>query len=145
MPIECIAPAEPFKVGDVVKAVGIGYSYTTYESKFIELGFKNKEHNNSFSHGTVAKIFGISKHDVSSDCIVAIRDMAGNESLIGERGLELVFSEPGSKKAISVNLTADLKAVVSPEDRTVCFLLSGSPESFFVGFDQLKEVFEIVK
>ena len=128
-----------FKEGDVVKVVDNGHSYTTYGSKFTELGFKNKERNPILSHGTVAKIFGISKHG-----IVAIRDMTGNESLIGDHGLELVFSEPGSKRAVSVNLTADLKAVVSPEDRTVCFLHRGS-QSFFVGFDQLKEVFEIVK
>lgn len=133
-----------FKEGDVVKVVNNGESYTTYGSKFTELGFKNKESNPILNHGTVAKIFGISKHGDDTNYIVAIRDMVGNESLIGESGLELIFSEPDSKRPVSVNLTADLKAVVSPEDRTVCFLHRGS-QSFFVGFDQLKEVFEIVK
>lgn len=78
-----------FNIGDKVKIVNSGQTYSTYADKFIELGFKNEINNPGLPHGTVGTVFGTS-FDRSERKIYAIRTRKGEEVLIGEPGIEIV-------------------------------------------------------
>lgn len=80
-----------FKVGDNVKVVESGYSYTTYDMMFRRLNFRNPNENPIAPKGTVGTVFGVCTHTSSNIYIcVAIRDKFGTEYLIEQKGLMLV-------------------------------------------------------
>src|SRR5690606_11554549 len=90
-----------FKVGDNVKVVKSGHSYTSYVIMFRRLNFRNTNVNPSVSNGTIGTVFGSLPHTSSNGVIcVAIRDKFGTEYLIEQRGL--MFTE---EKSISTTTT----------------------------------------
>lgn len=90
-----------FKVGDNVKVVKSGHSYTYYDRMFRRLNFRNTSANPSAPVGTIGTVFGVCAHDsVKKEVCVAIRDKFGTEYLIEQRGLTLT-----EEKAISTMTT----------------------------------------
>ena len=87
-----------FNVGDYVKIVDKGATYSNYSDKFRELGFLNVQINNPVSEGSRGIIFAISTHDNSSATLVAINvysddtQFGGNtfkaQVLMHERGIK---------------------------------------------------------
>jgi hypothetical protein len=93
-PAPCAKHQSPmFKVGDEVIITNTGSQYTTYETMFELMGFKNKKHNDSrgqsFIKERVATIFDIHYHtDPKNPAVVCgIRFDDGFELLIGQEGL----------------------------------------------------------
>lgn len=78
-----------FKIGDKVEVVDIGESYEYYKKMFKELNLK-KPNESNFNVLNEGIVFGISKHDITDDICVAIRDNDGDEMLINSKGLELI-------------------------------------------------------
>src|SRR5690606_26881575 len=90
-----------FKVGDKVKVVDRGHSYTSFESMFRKLNFRNTLKNSSATEGTIGTVFGVCAHTSSSaEVCVAIRDKFGTEYLIEQSGLTLT-----EEKGISATTT----------------------------------------
>lgn len=90
-----------FKVGDNVKVVDSGDSYTSYVIMFRRLNFRNTNVNPSAIEGTIGTVFGILPHTSSNgDICVAIRDKFGTEYLIEQGGLMLT-----EEKSISTSTT----------------------------------------
>ena len=86
-----------FNIGDKVVVVNNGKTYTTYDTMFRKLNFKDKAYNPTFHHGTEGTVFA---RDVSKigDLIYGIRTQAGDECLIEEAGIEKVLE--GSEKIV---------------------------------------------
>ena len=115
-----------FKVGDFVKVVSNGGTYSTYKDKFTELGFINTQLNKGFDDGTIAQIFGITKHEVHGSVLLAIVAEDGSECLINEGSVEpLVWK----KKSVRVELNDAYTAVVD-KDKIVVGCQTISKEAF---------------
>ena len=78
-----------YEIGDVVKIVFPDATYSAYKEKFVELNFKNKEQNLSFSKGTICTIFNIAKHDNCDTVIYALK-AKDRECLVIEKAFILV-------------------------------------------------------
>lgn len=79
-----------FKVGDNVKVVDSGGSYTSYDHMFRKLNFRNTNVNPSAPEGTIGTVFGVCAQTSNSRYVcVAIRDKFGTEYLIEQSGLML--------------------------------------------------------
>ena len=98
-------------IGSIVRVKAPGKSYTTYGKKFEQLGFVNTKYNESFEKGTHAIVWGVTTHESdNSITMLAILDMYGNESLIGEQGVDEVREVALS---ICMNLTNQLNKKIS--------------------------------
>lgn len=87
---------KPIKVGDMVKVVDIGQSYTTYTDwcyKNLPFNFvKQYVYSATPYTGTVGKVVCIAPHLHAKNCkIVAIQDNKNRIYLIGESGLKKVI------------------------------------------------------
>ena len=100
-----------YKIGDFVKVVNPGKTYSTYEDKFVELGFNNIYRNESFWPGTVGQIFGITKHDSAYNTLLALVDKDGNECLISAEGVEPYTYK--RKKSKTVQISSEYQAVIT--------------------------------
>lgn len=100
-----------FKKGDFVEITNNGYTYTTFTTKFEELGFGNTKENDCFEKGTIAQVFDVSEDGIGRE-IVAICDQKGCESLIGVEGVKKVDFISNRVKPMKVTLTSDYDAVV---------------------------------
>lgn len=84
------------KVGDTVRVINEGCTYSTYAEKFKELGFKNY-YVNHFEEDMRLKnatVFGVTEHEFKYDgTLVAIRFPDKRELLINQKGVELVKVE----------------------------------------------------
>ncbi len=79
-----------YKVGDIVVVTKEGKTYSTYGDMFVKMGFNCVLHNPSVPNGTLGKIFATDVHDSDDDVnLYGIITEAGNEVLIGEKGIEL--------------------------------------------------------
>lgn len=78
-----------FQIGDKVKVKNAGKTYSTYEDKFKEAGFKNFKVNSSWLDGTVGTIFWKGTHSDRLINLVALRHEDGRECLISEEGVAL--------------------------------------------------------
>jgi len=78
-----------FKIGDRVVVVNEGKGYTTYDTIFKHLGFRNIVWNDCIREGQVATVFGLAKHLNTGEELIAIEDSQGNQALIGRDGLRL--------------------------------------------------------
>lgn len=74
--------------GDLVVIKDSGETYCTYGEAFKKLQFKDKEYNNSWENGTQGKAFGL-MYNSEKHIMIAVRDNAGIECLIGVNGVEL--------------------------------------------------------
>lgn len=83
-----------FYVGQKVKIINNGSTYTTYDRKFTELGFSDKKHNPCFLNGEYGVIFATTTHEVNKDFLLAIRADDGRECLINSDGVCLIDPEP---------------------------------------------------
>jgi hypothetical protein len=99
-------------VGDIVRVVAPGATYSTYSDLFEELGFFNRTINNSFKEDTIAQIFATKSENGNK--LFAIRDREGNESLIGERGIVRVSFEP--RRHSPITISDSYTAIVTSED-----------------------------
>lgn len=82
-----------FQKNQRVKITNPGHIYTTYDDKFIELGFKNTIENNTLGVDIKDEfvVFGRTNHSPNYDLeVVAIRNSKGDELLIGHKGIVLV-------------------------------------------------------
>jgi hypothetical protein len=93
-PAPCAKRDSPmFKVGDEVIVTETGHQYTTYETMFELMGFKNKECNDSYGQSfikeRIATIFDIHYHTNPKipAVVCGIRFDDGFEMLIGQEGL----------------------------------------------------------
>lgn len=78
-----------FQIGDKVKVTNSGKTYSTYDIKFREAGFKNFKVNSSWLDGTVGTIFWKGKHGDEIVNLVALRHDDGRECLISVEGVTL--------------------------------------------------------
>lgn len=78
-----------FKVGDTVRVINPGRTFTTHRSAFERFGFRNLEQNDSFKAGTIATVFNTGTVNGGPET-VSIRDGIGRECLINISGVELV-------------------------------------------------------
>lgn len=76
--------------GDTIEITNPGNTYSEYSSKFKELGFKNKESNNSFQEGETAIVFNIGSHANGHTILLACRNSNGKECLISTEGVKLI-------------------------------------------------------
>ena len=76
--------------GDFVVVKNSGKTYTSHKSLFHEMRFKNKEHNEEFKNGTIAKCFGT--RYCYLDKVLAIRQK-DRESLIHAKGVRLATQD----------------------------------------------------
>lgn len=89
-----------YKVGDIVVVTDQGDTYSTYTDMFVEMGFNCVLHNPSVPNGTLGKIFATNTHgDHVGINLYGIITEAGNEVLIGEKGIALYqpYSFPEKK------------------------------------------------
>ena len=100
-----------FKKGDFVEVINNGYTYTTFTSKFEELGFGNAKENGCFEKGTIAQVFDITEDGFGRE-MVAICDQKGRESLIGVEGVKKVDFISNRVKPMKVTLTSNYNAMV---------------------------------
>src|SRR5690606_3094476 len=92
-----------FKVGDNVKVVYGGYSYTSYDKMFRKLNFRNTDKNPSAPNGTIGTVFDVCAHTSNSRYVcVAIRDKFGTEYLIEQKGLTLTEEKVVSTRTTKV-------------------------------------------
>lgn len=99
-------------VGDIVKVINPGKTYSIYDIKFKELNFKNKKVNNEYKAEHIAKVFNICKHENSNEgTLYALRDIEGNECLINEKGIQkaTVSEIKNSEWKDSVDLRPNIK------------------------------------
>ena len=90
-----------YKVGDVVVVKNEGDTYSTYADMFVKMGFNCVLHNPSVPNGTLGKIFATDVHDSDNDVnLYGIITEAGNEVLIGERGIELFHTHSFPEKKV---------------------------------------------
>lgn len=94
-PIPSKEPKPKYKVGDWVRVVDCGKAYASYERKFKELGFKDKEYNYVESSGVCGKVFAISKHEYSGSTLYAVDLKDGKQCLISENGIEAYVPKDG--------------------------------------------------
>lgn len=106
-----------YKIGDFVKVVNPGKTYTTYSEKFVELGFNNIARNESFRTGTVGQIFGITEHDSKNKTMLALVDKDGNECLIDAGGVEPLTYE--RKKSKLVRVSSEYQATITSDKMVV--------------------------
>ena len=94
-----------FNIGDKVVIVHKGKTYSTYDTMFRKLNFRDKAYNPAFHHGTEGTVFA---RDVSNigDLIYGIRTQAGDECLIEEAGIEKVLE--GSEKIVQKEKTYEV-------------------------------------
>lgn len=83
-----------FKIGDVIEIVVPGHTYSGWEEKFIELGFKKTGMlDNNLNHfewrGKLWIVFNSFKHEGTGDEVYAIRCLQSpnRELLIGKDGI----------------------------------------------------------
>jgi hypothetical protein len=110
---------------DRVRVVDSGETYSTWTEQFEKMGFKNTSSNSAFKHGTEATVFSILKHPNFGTFVFGIVDDEGNESLIGQEGIQKLyeFKVPyGTIDAINDKLSQLeskldqlAKAVIKPE------------------------------
>jgi hypothetical protein len=87
-----------FTVGEWACVVEPGFTYGSYQEKFDELGVRYDQNNgicesrcHIFSKGSIVQVYNIGRHGSSTNRILyAIRDVLGNESLVGEEALQHV-------------------------------------------------------
>jgi len=98
-----------FVVGDFVRVRSTGQVYSTYETMFVAMGFKNTKRNPDeaipFVTERIAKVFDIMHHETCSDVVCGIRFDDGEELLIAQKGL--VMFEGFKKGDIVVVLPKD--------------------------------------
>ena len=82
-------PKHPYKVGDWVKIINPGYTYSTYERKFQEAGFNNLKYNDIPDRYQIGKIFWVGFHEINSIPLIAIETADGKQCLMGADGAEL--------------------------------------------------------
>jgi hypothetical protein len=83
------------KIGSRVKIKNLGEIYSTYWTKFKEMGFKNPETAKNinyeiFDKSIEFKVFAKSDHECDNIMLYGIEDKNGNQFLIGESGLKLI-------------------------------------------------------
>jgi hypothetical protein len=81
-----------FNIGDKVKVVDNGKSYTTYQTWADVYGLKNYKSKEFYcpNNGTVATIVAKAKHLGGNEMLVGIRIENGDEYIIEDKGLELI-------------------------------------------------------
>lgn len=83
-----------FQVGNIVKVVADGKSYTTYTQWFIEnaLEFYGKYAGDIFKNGSIGTVVAVNYHSTyCSEILCAVELEDGKIGLIGEEGLETVL------------------------------------------------------
>jgi hypothetical protein len=82
-----------FSVGETVRVVNTGKCYDTFSAMFRQLGFANTSVNNSFEGTGV--VFAMALHPTMPDQkLIAIRNAAGQEMLIGSEGIAAIVVNP---------------------------------------------------
>ena len=83
------APISKYKVGDIVKIVNIGETYTTYRSLFEELGFENKVENKCVDKDSIGTVFAVWYVKCNEKHLYAINISNEQKSqvLMGEYGI----------------------------------------------------------
>jgi hypothetical protein len=76
-----------YKIGDWVRVIRTGYTYSAYEHMFTQLGFRDTNRNDPFARDTIAQVFGCDEHENNDQMLYALRDLHGGESLVDDRGL----------------------------------------------------------
>ena len=78
-------------IGDRVRVINTGLSYTVYDKLFNSLGFKNTSRNDERGfYNAECIVFNKSKHLDNGRNLVAIRHIDGRELLIEDIGVVLV-------------------------------------------------------
>jgi len=77
-----------FKVGDKVRVVDSGKTYTTYVAMFEKMGFNNTESNSFFQQGLIATVFAIDVHEDNELPLLGIQAANGTQCLISVNGVE---------------------------------------------------------
>jgi len=83
-----------YKIGNIALVIDSGKTYPRYAQKFELLDFKNKIYNESIDNNTKVIIKNITTHDISNKVLYHIESLSSrsNETLIGERGLKLLYN-----------------------------------------------------
>jgi hypothetical protein len=79
-----------FKIGDRVKVIRNGSTYTNYKKMFQKLNFKNKNYNGLPDNGDLGTIFAIEEHSDNSKLLLAINFDMGHQCLMNADGIELI-------------------------------------------------------
>jgi len=81
-----------FNIGDKVKVVDNGESYSTYQTWATKYGMKNYVSGDFMyaSNGTIATVIAVGSHLRDNAILTGIRTESGQEYILGECGLELV-------------------------------------------------------
>lgn len=81
-----------FKIGDKVKVVNIGLTYSSFEAKFRILGFKDMRRNPSWFNGEVGEVWAFTVSP-RGGYMVALNHADGRQCLIHEEGVQLALPE----------------------------------------------------
>jgi hypothetical protein len=79
-----------FKIGDRVKVIRNGSTYTNYKEMFQKFNFKNKDYNGLPDNGDLGTIFAIGEHPESGELLLAINLNNGHQCLMDADGVELI-------------------------------------------------------
>jgi len=86
-----------FKKGDLVVVVKNGKIYTTYSDAFRKLGFamlgRNDYPDTHVDGESIYQVWNMMQHEVHDRSIYALRDLKGNEILLGEDGIKLAAEQ----------------------------------------------------
>jgi len=87
-----------FNIGDIVRVIDDGATYSTYEDLARLLKLKGWYSGRTFRAGTEAVVVDFSPHLTTRTPIVAIQNDIGQVVLIGERGLKFIGGSSISKQ-----------------------------------------------
>ena len=79
-----------FKVGDKVRVVDSGKTYTTYVAMFEKMGFNNTESNSFFQQGLIATVFAVAEHEDDGLTLLGLQAANGTQCLISSEGVIMV-------------------------------------------------------
>lgn len=87
--VDCTKPLGGFSVGDKVKVISTGPTYSNYTDMFNMMDFRNPTTSKSCSTGEIGTIFALKVHGGScGDVLAGINLEGGKQVLIGVKGIE---------------------------------------------------------
>jgi hypothetical protein len=109
-----------YSVGDFVKIVSSGCTYSTYDRMFKKMGFNNTKSNESWDDGDVGQIFAIDNHPDFGGFIYALVDKDGRECLMSEAGInKFVIKRIKPINSINIILNSSYTAEITKEEKVI--------------------------
>jgi hypothetical protein len=90
------------KVGDKVQVVNPGYTYSSYDAMFVEMGFTNQRVNEGFQRGLVVEVFAVGKHSDTGIDLVGLQAQDGSQCLMSTNGVVEVCTTPSSDQQFDI-------------------------------------------